>query len=138
MIGMILVAHGNIGEEMLKAVEHVVGPQALAKALSVNAEDDVDVVLKRLKEMIRACNAGKGVLLLADMFGGTPCNLALACMRDADVEVMSGFNLPMLIKVATLRKSIDDLHVLAEKARDAGRYHMHFASEILARGNSRG
>ncbi|MFQ5356096.1 MAG: PTS sugar transporter subunit IIA [Mariprofundaceae bacterium] len=136
MIGMILVAHGEIGAEMLKAVEHVVGPQALAKTLSVNVEDDVDTSLGRLKEMIVACNVGKGVLLMADMFGGTPCNLALACMRDSDIEVLSGFNLPMLIKVATLRQSIDDLRLLAGKARDSGRYHMHFASEILAQGKN--
>jgi len=134
MIGLILITHGDIGAEMLKAVEHVVGPQSLAKSLSVKADEDVDAVLSRLKEMIRKCNAGNGVLLLADMFGGTPCNLALACTKIAGIEVLSGFNLPMLIKAATLRQSMTDVHLLAEKARDAGRYHMHFASELLSGG----
>lgn len=137
MIGLILITHGDIGAEMLKAVEHVVGPQSLARSFSVMADDDVDVVLAELKEMIQKCDAGNGVLLLADMFGGTPCNLALACTGMPGVEVLSGFNLPMLIKAATLRQEITEPRQLAEKAREAGRYHMHFASELLS-GNKRG
>jgi len=132
MIGMILIAHEQIAGEMLRAVEHVVGPQPLTETLSIAPDADVDACKEQLKRLITRCDAGDGVLLLADMFGGTPCNLALSCMREGHVEVLSGFNLPMLIKAATLRGKSTDVHELARHAQKAGRHHMHLASEILS------
>lgn len=132
MIGMILVAHEQIASEMLQAVEHVVGSQALTETLSIAADADVDACKERLNKLLGRCNAGDGVLLLADMFGGTPCNLALSCMQEGHVEVLSGFNLPMLIKAATLRGSLTDVRELARQAQEAGRHHMHLASELLS------
>lgn len=135
MIGMVVVAHERIGEAMLGAVEHVLGPQALTAALGIGADADIQADISqgqdRLHTLIKRCNAGDGVLLFADMFGGTPCNLALSSIGQGNVEVVSGFNLPMLIKAATLRQTLTDLHLLARQARDAGRYHMHLASELM-------
>ena len=135
MIGMVVVAHEHIGEAMLGAVEHVLGPQALTAALSIGSDadiqSDIDKGQERLHTLIKRCDAGDGVLLFADMFGGTPCNLALSSIEEGNVEVLSGFNLPMLIKAATLRQTLTDLHLLARQARDAGRYHMHLASELM-------
>ncbi|MDX8410341.1 MAG: PTS sugar transporter subunit IIA [Mariprofundaceae bacterium] len=135
MIGLVLVAHGDIGGEMLHAVEHVAGAQALCASLSVEIDSDIDHVNERLHKLVASCDSGNGVLIFADMFGGTPCNMALACMSGSEgsrVEVLSGFNLPMLIKAATLRQTVTDLKELAERSREAGRYHMHMASELLA------
>ncbi len=135
MVGMVIVAHERIGEAMLGAVEHVLGPQALAAALNIGADANIQVDISGceacLCTLIERCDAGNGVLLFADMFGGTPCNLALSCIERRNVEVVSGFNLPMLIKAATLRQTLTDLHLLARQARDAGRYHMHIASELM-------
>jgi len=136
MIGMVLVAHEHVGESMLSAVEHVLGPQPLSGALSVGVAVDIEAdtseLEKQLSRLIQRCDAGNGVLLFADMFGGTPCNLALASMKQHHVEVISGFNLPMLIKAASLRPSLDNLSLLAKTCRDSGRQHMHIASELLA------
>ncbi len=135
MIGMIVVAHEHVGEAMLAAVEHILGPQALTAALGIGVDADIQSDLsegqKHLSSLIKRCDAGDGVLLFADMFGGTPCNLALSCIQEDKVEVVSGFNLPMLVKAATLRQTLTDLHLLARQARDAGRHHMHLASELL-------
>jgi len=142
MIGMVIVAHEHIGEAMLAAVEHVLGPQALVAALGIGADADIQSDLsegsERLRTLIKRCDAGDGVLLFADMFGGTPCNLALSCIGEDKVEVVSGFNLPMLIKAATLRQTLTNLHLLAQQARDAGRYHMHLASELMEKKQSGG
>jgi len=135
MIGIVLVAHGDLAGEMLRAVEHVAGTQPLSGSMRVEADSDVDHAGERLQQLVASCDSGDGVLVFADMFGGTPCNLALACMTacsDCRVEVLSGFNLPMLIKAATLRQTVTDIKELAERCRDAGRYHMHMASELLA------
>jgi len=142
MIGMVVVAHEHIGEAMLAAVEHVLGPQALVAALGIGADADIQSDLsegsERLHALIKRCDAGDGILLFADMFGGTPCNLALSCIGEGKVEVVSGFNLPMLIKAATLRQTLTNLHLLAQQARDAGRYHMHLASELMEKKQSNG
>jgi len=142
MIGMVIVAHEHIGEAMLAAVDHVLGPQALVAALGIGADADIQSDLsegsERLHALIKRCDAGDGVLLFADMFGGTPCNLALSCVGEDRVEVVSGFNLPMLIKAAALRQTLTNLHLLAQQARDAGRYHMHLASELMEKKQSGG
>ena len=135
MIGMVVVAHEHIGEAMLAALDHVMGPQSLTASLGIGVDADIDADMdelrQRLGRLIKRCDSGNGVLLFADMFGGTPCNLALSCMKDYKVEVVSGFNLPMLVKAASLRTTMSDLPVLARKARESGRQHMHIASELL-------
>lgn len=136
MIGLVVVAHERIGEAMLAALDHVMGLQSLTASLSIGVDADIDADMSelrsRLGKLIKRCDSGNGVLLFADMFGGTPCNLALACMQEYRVEVLSGFNLPMLVKAASLRQTINDLHLLAHKARESGRQHMHIASELLS------
>lgn len=135
MIGLVVVAHEHIGEAMLAALDHVLGPQSLTASLSVGVDADMAADMSQLRQrldrLIKRCDSGDGVLLFADMFGGTPCNLALACMRQHRIEVVSGFNLPMLVKAASLRQSITDLSRLAVKARESGRQHMHIASELM-------
>jgi len=135
MIGMIIVAHEQVGKAMLGAVEHVLGPQALTASLGIGVDADIQADLSNgqdfLRTLINRCDAGDGVLLFADMFGGSPCNLAMSCAEEGKVEVLSGFNLPMLIKAATLRQTLPNLNLLARKTRDAGRYHMHLASELM-------
>jgi len=135
LIGLVVVAHERVGEAMLAALEHVMGPQSLTAAMSVGVDADIDADMhalrQRLGKLIKRCDSGSGVLLFADMFGGTPCNLALACMQEYHVEVLSGFNLPMLVKAASLRQSLNDLSRLAYLTRDSGRQHMHIASELL-------
>jgi len=137
LIGMIVVAHEHIGEAMLAALEHILGPQALTASLGIGENADIQADLgagrEQLKRLIKRCDAGDGVLLFADMFGGTPCNLALSCIQEGKVEVISGFNLPMLVKAATLRQTLTDLNLLARQVRDAGRRHMHLATELLAK-----
>jgi mannose PTS system EIIA component len=136
LIGLVVVAHERIGEAMLAALEHVMGPQPLTASLGVGVDADISTdtneLQRRLDKLIKRCDSGDGVLLFADMFGGTPCNLALACMRKSKVEVVSGFNLPMLVKAASLRQSLSDLSLLARQSRDSGRQHMHIASELLS------
>ncbi|MDQ6972377.1 MAG: PTS system fructose subfamily IIA component [Mariprofundaceae bacterium] len=135
MIGLVVVAHDHIGESMLAALDHVMGPQSLTAAMSVGVDADINADMhemqKSLCRMVKRCDAGNGVLLFADMFGGTPCNLALSCMQEYRVEVVSGFNLPMLVKAASLRQSLNDLPLLARQVRESGRQHMHIASDLL-------
>lgn len=132
MIGMVLVAHEHIGTEMLRGVEHVLGTQALTASLDIAPDTDIEQAKETLSKLIRRCDTGDGVLLFADMFGGTPCNLALSCMQDHKVEVISGFNLPMLVTAASKRRTDADLPGLARKVRDAGCQHIYLASELMA------
>jgi len=135
MIGLVLVAHEHIGEAMLAALDHVMGPQSLTASLGIGVDADMETDMNELRDrldrLIKRCDSGDGVLLFADMFGGTPCNLALASMQQNRIEVVSGFNLPMLVKAASLRQTITDLPMLASMARESGRQHMHIASELL-------
>ena len=131
MIGMVLIGHEHIASEMLAAVEHVVGKQPLTAVLDVAGDDNPDLLKQQLDELIRRCDVGDGVLLLADMFGGTPCNVAIAALRPGETEVVSGFNLPLLIKAATLRKSLNDLAALAQQVVEAGRQYMCLPSHLM-------
>jgi len=134
MIGIVLVGHAGIASEMRKALEHVVGEQPLIETLDVlngNSPEDLSEILEL---RIRACDVGKGVLLLADMFGGTPCNVAMGALEKGRVEVVSGFNLPLLIKAATLRKSIKDLPELAAQVVESGRHYMRVVPHITRPG----
>ena len=131
MIGLVIVTHGRLAEEFVFAMEHVVGPQAAVASICIGPEDDME---KRRKDILAACEAvdsGSGVILLTDMFGGTPSNLAISVMDKAKGEVIAGVNLPMLIKLASCRVS-GKLAEVAAKAQEAGRKYIIVASQELA------
>jgi len=131
MIGMVLVTHGRLAAEFIAALEHVVGPQRNIAAVCIGAEDDME---KRRQDIVRSIaevDAGKGVVLLTDMFGGTPSNLAISVMDKANIEVIAGVNLPMLIKLASLRQT-QSLAESVRGAQEAGRKYINVASQLLA------
>ena len=131
MIGLVIVTHGRLAEEFVFAMEHVVGPQAAVEAICIGPEDDME---RRRKDILAACgrvDTGSGVILLTDMFGGTPSNLAISVMEPGRVEVIAGMNLPMLIKLASVRKD-DDMAVALEEAQVAGRKYITIASQLLS------
>ncbi len=131
MIGMVLVTHGRLAAEFIAALEHVVGPQRNIAAVCIGPEDDME---RRRQDILRAISevdAGKGVVLLTDMFGGTPSNLAISVMDKAAVEVIAGVNLPMLIKLVGLRET-ETLAVAVRGAQEAGRKYINVASQLLA------
>ncbi len=131
MIGMVLVTHGRLAAEFIAALEHVVGPQTNIAAVCIGPEDDME---RRRQDILRAIgevDAGKGVVLLTDMFGGTPSNLAISVMDKAKVEVIAGINLPMLIKLASLRET-ESLAAAVRGAQEAGRKYINVASQLLA------
>jgi mannose PTS system EIIA component len=131
MIGMVLVTHGRLAAEFIAALEHVVGPQTHIAAVCIGPEDDME---RRRQDILRAIgevDGGKGVVLLTDMFGGTPSNLAISVMDKAKVEVIAGVNLPMLIKLASLRET-ESLAAAVRGAQEAGRKYINVASQLLA------
>lgn len=130
MIGIVLIGHSRIASEMLASLEFIVGEQALVEALDVTAESTPEQLAERLQAAIRNCDVGQGVLLLADMFGGTPCNVAMGCLQPGQVEVVSGFNLPLLIKAASLRKQLNSVSRLAREVVETGRQYIQVAPEI--------
>ncbi|MGL4322923.1 MAG: PTS sugar transporter subunit IIA [Beijerinckiaceae bacterium] len=131
MIGMVLVTHGRLANEFRAALEHVVGPQAQLETIAIEPEDDMDGRRKDIMAAVDRTDTGDGVVVLTDMFGGTPSNLAISCMNGRKVEVIAGINLPMLIKLARVRDeaSLDQAVV---SAQDAGRKYINIASRILA------
>jgi mannose PTS system EIIA component len=130
MIGMVLVTHGHLATEFRSALEHVVGPQKQFVAIAIGPEDDMERRRHDILDAIREADSGDGVVVLTDMFGGTPSNLAISVMNGAKVEVLAGVNLPMLIKLASVREYQPlDQAVLA--AQDAGRKYVYIASKIL-------
>ena len=131
MIGLVIVTHGRLAEEFVFAMEHVVGPQAAVASICIGPEDDME---KRRKDILAACEAvdsGSGVILLTDMFGGTPSNLAISVMEQTRAEVIAGLNLPMLIKLASVRGR-ETLESCVAHAQDAGRKYISVASWVLA------
>ena len=131
MIGLVIVTHGRLAEEFVSAMEHVVGPQPGGAAICIGPEDDME---RRRRDILRACQTvetGQGVILLTDMFGGTPSNLAISVMEQTKAEVIAGLNLPMLIKLASLR-SREPLDVCVGHAQEAGRKYISVASYVLA------
>src|ERR1700733_8700006 len=131
MIGLILVTHGAIGAELLTALNTIVGPQAQAKAISIGAEDDMDKCRADILAAIKEVNSGKGVVLLTDMFGGTPSNLAISVMPKTNAVVLAGVNLPVLVKLASVRGTLPLLDAVKE-AESAGRKYIQMVSETLA------
>ena len=130
MIGIVLVTHGNLAREFLAAMEHVVGPQAQAKAISIGPDDDMEQRRADILAAAKEVDTGDGAILLTDMFGGTPSNLAISIIDRAKVEVLAGVNLPMLIKLATVRRT-EPLAAAVTQARDAGRKYISVASTLL-------
>ena len=131
MIGMVLVTHGRLAIEFIAALEHVVGPQSHITAVCIGPEDDMERRRQDILHAIAEVDAGKGVVLLTDMFGGTPSNLAISVMDKAKIEVIAGVNLPMLIKLAGLRET-ESLPVAVRAAQEAGRKYINVASQLLA------
>ena len=130
MIGLVLVTHGRLADEFRLALEHVVGPQSNLECICIGPEDDME---QRRQDIIRAVDGvdiGKGVIILTDMFGGTPSNLAISVMDQDNVEVIAGVNLPMLVKLAKVRGD-KPLSVAVNDARDAGRKYISVASQVL-------
>ena len=131
LIGLVLVTHGRLALELVAALEHVVGPQKAVAAICIGPEDDME---QRRKDILKACAAvdsGRGVILLTDMFGGTPSNLAISVMDSGRVEVIAGVNLPMLIKLSSIRVN-NDMATALEEAQAAGRKYINVASKFLS------
>ena len=130
MIGLVLVTHGNLALEFISAMQHVVGPQAQVEGVCIGPEDDMELRRNEILEKVKSVDTGDGVVLLTDMFGGTPSNLALSMMDRANVEILAGINLPMLIKIASLRKE-KNMKETVEGAQDAGKKYINIASQLL-------
>lgn len=130
MIGMILVTHGNLAEEFVHAMEHVVGGQQDLATICIGPSDDMEQRRRDIAAAIKKVDSGEGAIILTDLFGGTPSNLAISLMKSDRVEVIAGINLPMLIRLAKARQCMT-LHEAACAARDAGRNYITVASEYL-------
>jgi mannose PTS system EIIA component len=130
MIGLILVTHGKLAEEFVHAMEHVVGRQEAVATVCIGPNDDMQLRREEIASAVSAVDAGKGVIILTDLFGGTPSNLAISLMEAGKVEVIAGINLPMLIRLAKARGCME-LSPAVKAARDAGRNYITIASEFL-------
>lgn len=130
MIGLVFVTHGNLASEFLAAMEHVVGKQDKVDCVCIGPEDDVDARRQEILNKAKSVDDGNGVLLLTDMFGGTPSNLAMSIIGHGNFDVIAGVNLPMLIKLASARKEMT-LAKCVECAQEAGKKHINVASQLL-------
>lgn len=131
MIGVVIVTHGRLAHEFRAALEHVVGPQEQLETISIGPDDDLDERRADMLAALARVDTGHGVVVLTDMFGGTPSNLAISCMSRPKVEVLAGINLPMLVKLAKVReeRSLPDAIAMAQ---EAGRKYVTIASRVLA------
>lgn len=132
MIGLVLVTHGNLAKEFVSAMQHVVGPQEQVETVCIGPDDDMEMRRSEILSKVNETNSGDGVILLTDMFGGTPSNLALSMMDRANVEILAGINLPMLIKIASLRKE-NNIKKTVEGAQEAGKKYINIASQLLGK-----
>ncbi len=130
MIGLVLVTHGRLAEEFIAVMEHVVGPQEQVAAVCMAPDDELEDKRREIIQKIKEVDKGDGVLLLTDMFGGTPSNLAISVTHDQKIEALAGVNLPMLIKLASARQT-ETLQQLAASGQEAGRKYIHAASALL-------
>src|SRR3954468_24557051 len=130
MIGLVLVTHGRLAAEFVTAMEHVVGPQEAIEAICIGPDDDMEGRRKDIADAIARVEQGNGVIILTDLFGGTPSNLAISLMKSENIEVIAGVNLPMLIRLEGARK-VMPVHAAVAAAREAGRKYISVASEIL-------
>jgi PTS system mannose-specific IIA component len=131
MIGLVLVTHGALARAFVAALEHVVGPQKNVVAVCIEADDDMEARRREILGAVHSVDTGGGVVLMTDMFGGTPSNLAISVMKETAVEVITGVNLPMLIKFASLREDAT-LASLVISVQEAGRKYINVASSLLA------
>ncbi len=130
MIGLVLVTHGNLALEFISAMQHVVGKQEQVEAVCIGPEDDMEMRREEILKKAGEVTSGSGTIVLTDMFGGTPSNLAISIMDRAPVEIIAGINLPMLIKLASLRKD-KSLKEAVEGAQEAGKKYINIASQLL-------
>jgi PTS system mannose-specific IIA component len=130
MIGLVLVTHGRLAAEFVRAMEHVVGPQERVEAICIGPDDDMEGRRNDISDAIAKVDEGGGVIILTDLFGGTPSNLAISLMKSEQIEVIAGVNLPMLIRLESARKAMGVKAAVAA-AREAGRKYISVASEIL-------
>lgn len=131
MIGVVIVTHGNLAREFRAALEHVVGPQEQIATIAIQPQDDMEERRRAILNAIGQVERGDGCVLLTDMFGGTPSNLAISVMEESRVEVIAGINLPMLVKLARIREEAPLPEAIAQ-AQDAGRKYIHVASQVLS------
>ena len=131
MIGMVLVTHGHLATEFRAALEHVVGPQKQFETISIGPDDDMELRRLDIINAVQHVDSGRGVVILTDMFGGTPSNLAISVMEGSQIDVVAGINLPMLIKLASVREDANLVDAVA-CAQDAGRKYISVASRILS------
>ena len=131
MIGLVLVTHGQLANEFRHAVEHVVGPQENFETVAIGADDDMEQRRRDIVDAVSRVDTGSGVIVLTDMFGGTPSNLAISVMDSGRTEVIAGMNLPMLIKLSSVRKA-DNMNAALDEAQAAGRKYINVASQLLA------
>lgn len=131
MIGIVLVTHGQLANAFRAALEHVVGHQEQIETISIGPDDDIEQRRRDILTAIKHVDTGAGVAVLTDMFGGTPSNLAISVMNGANIEVVAGINLPMLIKLASVRESVS-LDQAVVQAQDAGRKYIYIASRVLS------
>jgi mannose PTS system EIIA component len=130
MIGLILVTHGGLADQFVEAMEHVVGPQPAVATICIGPNDDMEQRRSEIAKAIRVVDSGAGVIILTDLFGGTPSNLAISLLDAGRVEVIAGINLPMLIRLAGARKAMD-VGAAVAAAATAGRNYITVASELL-------
>ena len=130
MIGLVVVTHGRLAEEFIAAAEHVVGHLDNASAVSIGPDDDMEMRRKEIIAAAKACDTGSGVVILTDMFGGTPSNLAISVMNGPQIEVIAGVNLPLLVKLAKIRAERPLPEAVVE-AKEAGRKYINVASQVL-------
>ncbi len=130
MIGMVVVTHGRLAEEFVAATEHVVGAQKQIRAICIGPDDDMELRRREIMEAVSDVDSGEGVVLLSDMFGGTPSNLAISLLEKDRVEVIAGINLPMLIKLASVRQGAS-LSEAVDAAKEAGIKYINVASQVL-------
>lgn len=133
MIGIVLVTHGRLADEFMAATEHVVGPQEAMRSICIGPDDDMEERRAEIVDAVEAVDGGDGVVVLTDMFGGTPSNLAISIMERSNVEVIAGVNLPMLIKLTSVRDEATLADVVTA-AQEAGRKYINVARKLLADG----
>jgi mannose PTS system EIIA component len=130
MIGLVIVTHGRLAEEFVSVMEHIVGPQKQVAAVCMMPDDDLEKKRQEIIDKAKEVNSGQGVLILTDMFGGTPSNLAISVTEDGKTEALAGINLPMLIKLASARQT-ESLSQAALSGQEAGRKYINAASALL-------
>ncbi len=134
MIGIIIVTHGNLALELKSAMEHILGVQKNIEIICISSDDDLDERKNDIEGSIKKIDNNNGIIMLTDMFGGTPSNLAISFLKTGKIEIISGVNLPMLVKLIGLRDS-NDLNGVAQETKDSAQKYISIASEILSENN---